>query len=309
MPQSGAPNDFAQWLTRDLRPRGASSALLRSEPPPSERPSRAQPVVITEREEPELASWLRQDLKPRGSLPPEALNATLLGSRWESVAPPSSAQPPASSRPPSDSFAPPESLSPESLPPESLQPPSSSLAAPPDSLVPHAVSEAPSALALREPELDAEDLAVLPSRRGKKRDWRKLVVLAALLSVLGAVLWVASGPQSQELSGAAAAAAPAVLTAPLPPPPPSDGELLEPPPEPEPGAPAVAPGKAAAATPAELELDSAPGRGGRRAGDAVARFADLPSPTLSRLAREGWQRARKATSPDAVKQPEPVAAP
>ena len=154
-------------------------------------------------------------------------------------------------------------------------------------------------LALRDVALDEEDLAVLPSRRGKKRDWRKLVVLAALLSVGGAVLWVLSAPRVEQEAGAAAAAAPAVLTAPLPPPPPADAELAEPVAEPEPAAPAAAAGQGtgAGAEAEEAPLDpGTPGPRGRRAGDAVARFADLPSPTLSRLAREEQERARKAAA-------------
>jgi hypothetical protein len=174
------------------------------------------------------------------------------------------------------------------------------LAAPVDSLVPHAVSEAPAPLALRDVALDDEDLAVLPSRRRKRRDWRKVVVLAALLSVAGAVLWVASAPRVQGLAGDATAAAPAMLAAPLPPPPPSEVmELEQVAPEPALPATPAGPGSGAAVSQPEVELSS--GRRGRRAGDAVARFADLPSPTLSRLAREEQQRLRKAASARAPK--------
>jgi hypothetical protein len=172
---------------------------------------------------------------------------------------------------------------------------------PTDSLVPLAVSEAPPPLlALRDPQLEAEDLAVLPSRGGKKRDWRKLVVLAALLSVAGALLWVATGPKSEEL--AAAAAAPAMMVAPLPPPPPAEAEVLQPAPEPAP-APTAPAGAGAVAAAREPALDVTPGSRGRRSGDAVARFADLPSPTLSRLAREELQRARKTSGSRRAKSP------
>jgi hypothetical protein len=241
-------------------------------------------VLITDSQEPPVAGWLLDGVKPRGSVPPEALSATLLASKWESVVPPRSALAP------SGALLPVEALAPAAVPAsEALQ------LAPLDSLVPHAVTEPPPALALRDPQLDEEDLAVLPSRRGKKRDWRKLVVLAALVSVAAAVLWVSRGSRVEQLADTAATAAPAMMAAPLPPPPPSEAELGAAPAEPEPSTAAPAAGASAAAVAAEPALDPAPGRrGGRRAGDAVARFADLPSPTLSRLAREEQQRARKA---------------
>ncbi|MEY4545964.1 MAG: hypothetical protein RL685_2159 [Pseudomonadota bacterium] len=227
-------------------------------------------MLITDAPEPELSSFLVRDLRPRGSVPPEALRATLLASKWESVVPP------------------------------------------PDSLVPHAVSEAPPASLVLAPLLEAEDLAVLPSRRRSKRNWRQLVVLAALLSVAGALLWVVTGPQAEGLAGAAAAAAPAMISAPLPPPPPAEAAPVEPVVVPEPSVVPAIGGPGAAAPEAESDGPESdePGRRGRRAGDAVARFADLPSPTLSRLAREEHKRARKpATGSRSAKKPASPAEP
>jgi hypothetical protein len=47
------------------------------------------------------------------------------------------------------------------------------------------------------------------------------------------------------------------------------------------------------AAPSEPGVPDLPGHAGRRAGDAIARFADLPSPTLSKLAREERQKIRE----------------
>lgn len=282
VPRDPGRRDLADWLTRDLRVKGAPSERPPAERPPAERPSQPHTVVITDASEPPLAGWLLQDLKPRSSsLPPEALGTTLLGSRWESVGAPDS--------PAAAETAKPAESAALATPPAQPESP----AQPVDSLVPHAVSEAPAPLALRDAALDDEDLAVLPSRRRKKRDWRKVVVLAALLSVAGAVLWVTSAPRVEEVAGTAAAA-PAVLTAPLPPPPPSELPELEPEAPLEAQSPATPTGQGSGALAREPELEPASGPRGRRAGDAVARFADLPSPTLSRLAREEQQRLRKA---------------
>jgi hypothetical protein len=269
-PASGvgtAGSDFGLWLTRDLRPKGAPSEI------PVERPSQAPSVMIADAAEPELASWLLQDLKPRHSQLPEAQQALL--------APPSSAQ-------------------------RALSLPS------PDSLMPHAVSDVPSAplpvAAPLTPALDDEDLAVLPSRPGKglRARWRHAVVLAALLAVGGALFWVGTAPQAEQVGGGTNVAAAPMAAAPLPPPPPPEGAELElaAPVEAVPAPAARGPASTADEDP---ELDERGARG-RRAGDAVARFADLPGATLSRLARDERQKARARSSKPA-KAPAPAPAP
>lgn len=257
-PASGveeSSHDFGRWLTYDLRAKGAASQV-----PIVERPSQLPEVVIPVPEQAELANWLLRDLRPRSSVPPEA------GVRQAASLPLSSAP----------------SL--ESVPAEEAL-------LPPDSLVPHAVSQAPLAL---EPALDEDDLAVLPSRRGKSRERGKrrgLVLLAALLGVAGLSLWLRWGGHAESTSGVASTASAPVAAAPLPPPPP---ELRE---EPEAEASLPAPSatghrSAGAVAPVLETEDEEPGLRGRRAGDAVARFADLPLTTQSKLAREERQKAR-----------------
>jgi hypothetical protein len=171
-----------------------------------------------------------------------------------------------------------------------------SVSLPPDSLVPHAVSEVPSAplpASLPPASLDDEDLAVLPSRRGAglRTRWRHAVVLAALLTLAGALIWVGMAPPAEQAAGEVAAAASApMMAAPLPPPPPPEGMELEAEPLPE-AAPAAASRGHASEDDFDPESDER-GPRGRRAGDAIARFADLPGATLSRLARDERQKAR-----------------
>ena len=167
---------------------------------------------------------------------------------------------------------------------------------PPDSLVPHAVSEAPRALVpTANLALDAEDLAVLPSSRARaagQRRWRQLGILAALLGGLALLLlWRGSGSTPGAARRADSEPSSALAAAPLPPPPPQvvadeDSEAAEPP------RPAVASSHPAAAPVAVDPPDDPSSPRGRRAGDAVARFADLPTPTLSKLAREERQKLR-----------------
>jgi len=258
-PTSGVeegPTDFGRWLARDLRAKGSPSQV-----PGVERPSQPPTVVIPVPEQAELASWLLRDLRPRSSAPPDA------GVRMESL-------PPSSSPAAMDSVA-------------ALE-----VVLPPDSLMPHTVSEAPlSLVAPLEPALDDDDLAVLPSRRGKGAEGRRrraLLLIAALLGVAGLALWLRAGGQVEANRSAEAAEHAPLAAAALPPPPPAIqeeivGETALP-------APTSAPRRAAGGDPAASIADRA--ERGRRSGDAVARFADLPLATQAKLAREERQKAR-----------------
>ncbi|MEY2930678.1 MAG: hypothetical protein RL033_1427 [Pseudomonadota bacterium] len=286
-PVAGPVSDFGHWLTRDLRAKGTPSELPAAELPAAELPA-AEPTAV------ELSPAERPSAE-RPSAERPSQHTVLITDAPE---------------PELNSFLVRDLRPRGSVPPEVLR--ATLLASkwesvvPPDSLVPHAVSEAPPASLVLAPQLEAEDLAVLPSRGRGKKNWRQLVVLAALLSVAGALLWVVTGPQAEGLAGAAATAAPAMISVPLPPPPPAEAAPVEPAVVPEPSVAPVTAGTSTAAREPESDGPESdePGRRGRRAGDAVARFADLPSPTLSRLAREEHKRARKPSSgPRSAKKP------
>ncbi len=227
-------------------------------------------IVVAAPEEPALASWLLTGLKPRGSVPPDV--AVVLQGGMDA--------PPAA----------------EFLIPAAVEAGVEGSLPPPDSLMPHAVSEPPraagAALALAVDGLDADDLAVLPSRRraGGQPRWRQVAVAALLLGALAVLFWRGRGSQLESAHADAAANAPQPAE-PLPPPPPAQEDIAAPPEEPEPAAPQRHASGAAASS--EPELPDLPGRAGRRAGDAIARFADLPPPTLSKLAREERQKIRE----------------
>ncbi|HEU4583306.1 MAG TPA: hypothetical protein VFS67_33845 [Polyangiaceae bacterium] len=281
-------SDFGRWLTRDLRTKGTPS-LLPSELPPEllppsagERP--APSVVVAAPEEPPLASWLLSGLKPRGSVPPERASVSPAEGATNAL---SEAQTP--------------QAAPAAAPLIPTQPEVGEAANPSaDSLMPHAVSEPPraygagAALAPSGDALDEDDLAVLPSRRRARgqRRWRPAALAALLLGSLALLLWRRTGSQLETARADAAASAPAAAEA-LPPPPPAQEEVVPPREEPEA---APAPRASGAPTPAGPDLPEPPdlpGRAGRRAGDAIARFADLPPPTLSKLAREERQKIRE----------------
>jgi hypothetical protein len=227
-------------------------------------------IVVAAPEEPALASWLLSGLRPRGSVPPEVAVVPEGGMAAAPAA--------------------------ELLIPVEIEAGAAGSLPPPDSLMPHAVSEPPraagAALALAADGLDADDLAVLPSRgrAGGQRRWRHVAVAALLLATLGVLFRRGTGSQVESAHADAAANAPQAAE-PLPPPPPSREDITVPPEEPEP----AAPQRHASGAPAssEPELPDVPGRAGRRAGDAIARFADLPPPTLSKLAREERQKIRE----------------
>jgi hypothetical protein len=201
----------------------------------------------------ELVGWLVRDLKPKhGSRP------SLVPPEPGSMAP----LPPV----PDDPLPAQGSLAPQVLPPEAR--PSASPAG---------------------RDLDDDDLSVLPGRRrkggGRSLRRRAAVALGAAL-LLGALVlgWRARGPASTFESAANAAALDTAAA--LPPPPPD--ELA--PAEVEP-AKVVMPAGGRSTAGAEDE----PGLDDPRSfldGLAVRRYADVPTRTLSRLAREQRERAR-----------------
>jgi len=169
---------------------------------------------------------------------------------------------------------------------------------PPDSLAPQEVATALASEPVPPPDLDDEDLAVLPSLAGlpkARQPARALMGVGVLLmiSLVGGWWWGRGQIVGGEGVDAPSVASPHVLATALPPPPP---ELLEDEAEPELDPPAAVTTKTAgseAASESELLQPRDPrGAQGRRAGDSVARFPDLPSPTLSRLSKDERQEAR-----------------
>ena len=170
---------------------------------------------------------------------------------------------------------------------------------PPDSLAPQEMTTSVAPEPVGPPELDEEDLAVLPSLAGLPKPRRPAQALMGfgvllMISVVGGWWW-GRGQIVDSGSGAAApAASPHVVATALPPPPP---ELAEGEDELEPAlvSPAADTTKATGASESESfqsRQDDPLGRRGRRVGDSVARFPDLPSPTLSRLTKDERQEAR-----------------
>jgi hypothetical protein len=244
----------------------------------------APPPPAGEGSSSDLGSWLARDLRVKGSpissRPPapsaeELERAELVGWLARDLKPKHSLRP---------SFVPPEpgSMAPPAVPNEVL--------APKDSLAPQSLSaEARPSAAPAARDLDDDDLSVLPGRRrkaaaGSRRRRAALALGVALL--LGAVVlgWRARGPAAR-LEGSASAAALDTAAA-LPPPPPD--ELA--PAEVEPAAAVTrAVGRG---TPS---VEDEPGLDDPRSfldGLAVRRYADVPTRTLSRLAREQRERAR-----------------
>jgi len=274
-------SDFGRWLTRDLRTKGTPSQAPPSQAPPPPEPSQLSSIVVAAPEEPDLASWLLTGLKPRGSVPPDVALVAQGGMVGADDAPTPQAGP-------VDAL----------FIPVDVEAAAAGRLSPPDSLMPHVVSERPRAgesgalLALSDDALDADDLAVLPSRKraSGQRRWRHVAVAALLLGTLGVLFWRGTGSQVEAARADAAASAPQAAE-PLPPPPPAQEDIVALPEEPEPAPVHHASGSAAPSEPDDLS--DLPGRAGRRAGDAIARFADLPPPTLSKLAREERQKIRE----------------
>jgi hypothetical protein len=295
--QAGDP-ELARWLTRDLRPKGAP---LSSPPSSPSAPPPSQAEV--------LAGWLTQDLTPKNSLLPRASvppSERPMAARSSPVPTPAVSVPaapmPAVSFPESPfrdvrGSEPPAPLS-SPLPPVAVAA-APSAAAPPvaahvaiDSLAPQVVTPDPPSLPVVAPVgLDDDDLAVLPGRRraeGSDRKKYAFVLLGALC--FAAAIGVGIRQRSGGDTGAAASlGSPTDVTGALPPPPPSAEELLA---TPEP--PAQAPPRRAKGGSEEPEdaLDPLDPRNAL-GGPSVRRYADVPSPTLSRLAREQRRLARE----------------
>jgi hypothetical protein len=223
-----------------------------NEPRSRERVRLPASVVVAEPES-DFARWLRTDLRPRNSsLPPhEFATAEAIGpAAYAIVSAADSFGPQTIEEPPMEEPPLQEELAPAALPSETL--------------------------------LQEEDLAVLPSRRrrGGARRWPALALLLVLLCFVGGVaLW--GGRDTSSIS-AAPLPPPAVAAAE---PAPAAPEATEPP---VPAAP-VAQKHHGSKPEAERQLPPpmAPGRGN---GPSVGRFADLPLPTLSRLAKDERQQ-------------------
>lgn len=236
-----------------------------------------------------FAAWLTADLRPKGSgappssraplsLRPEPRPEQLALARWLT----SDLRPRGSSAPPPSSLV----LAPESspAPPDSLAP----QVVPADLVVSDAAALAPAV------DLDADDLAVLPSRRSRARGARGrwLGPAAALLLVagLGTLLLGRASSDSSDDAGAAAAAA--AVTEVLPPPPPDTAPAAVEPSVELAEAPVPRPTVAGGSARSLAEDAEEPDVVLRGRGRSTARFADLPSPTLSKLARQERERAR-----------------
>jgi hypothetical protein len=302
--QAGDP-ELARWLTRDLRPKGAplsSPPSAGSAPPPSEAEV--------------LAGWLAQDLtpknslRPRGSAPPSERPAPARPAAVPPAAPFLAAALPAAALPaaalpgaalpavPSFPASPFRDVRDSELPAPVASPPPPTaarveVAAPPpaapaavDSLAPQTVTPDPPSLPVVAPaSLDDDDLAVLPGRRrGEGSDRRKYAfVLLGVLCFAAAIGVGITQRGSGDAGAAASMGAPTDVGGALPPPPPSADDLLaapEPAPEPQPAR--------RAKTGSEEPDDALDPLDPRNAvgGPSVRRYADVPSPTLSRLARE-----------------------
>ena len=179
-----------------------------------------------------------------------------------------------------------------SVPPQALAP-----QVPPDSLAPQVLPELEEAAITQAPDLDDDDLSVLPGRRkalavfGSPRARRSVAALGVALLAVGFFLMRGADhvPGSAESAAAAevdGAGNAAVL---LPPPP----EVVPDESVAEDESPAVASKRRTkwpeAADAVEPAAPAEPPW--RLGGPSVARFPDLPSPKLSELAREGQQAA------------------
>lgn len=256
---------------------------LLSVPPPS-TPASVPAAPGADAEASELGRWLAQDLRTKGA-PSEAASPELPSVHQKRIV--------EAEQPDNSSWRVPQ-----------LRVRGSSL--PPDSLSPQEVSAAVAPEPAPDPELEDEDLAVLPSLAGlpkARQPAQALLGVGVLLTfAIGGGWWWGKAQISDESGEAAAVASPQIVAAPLPPPPPEvlEEQALEGQSELEPAQ--VPPTSVATkASGGETALDSklpeslrpeAMGPRGRRSGDSVARFADLPSPTLSRLSKNERREAR-----------------
>lgn len=291
--------EFARWLTRDLRAKGA---------PLSSPPSSSAPAAPSEAEV--LASWLARDLtpknslRPRSSAPPPSPPLAVLGHSAPTPRAPAANVPPAPVpispfRDVRDSEGPLATALPQPRQQQEATPHvAAATAAAVDSLAPQELPE-PAPLPVVAPaSLDDDDLAVLPGRRrGAGSDRKKYAfVLLGVLCFAAAIVVGLNQRDGSGAPGAASLASPTDVGAALPPPPPSADDLLaasEQTPEPPPAR--------RAATPAEEPDDALDPLDPRSSlgGPSVRRYADVPSPTLSRLARE--QRRLQRQRDEAVR--------
>jgi hypothetical protein len=232
----------------------------------------------------ELGRWLAQDLRTKG-VPSEAAIPELPSVHQKRIV--------EAEQPDNSSWRVPQlRVRGSSLPPDSLSPQEISAAVAPE--------PAPAA------DLEDEDLAVLPSLAGlpkARQPMQALMGVGVLLTLaIGGGWWWGRGQIIDESGDAATVASPHIVAAPLPPPPPDVLQEQDPDEQNELEPAQVPPTSVATkASGGETALDSKlpePGRPetlgprGRRSGDSVARFADLPSPTLSRLSKDERQEAR-----------------
>ena len=279
--------DLADWLSRDLRAKGTPSR-----PPPGDvtQPSDAPPPADPEASA--LVGWLARDLTPKHSVRPHA-----------SAAPVAQPAPLPSEHLPAAPIAPVPIAVIEAAPfapaldAKLDAPPGEAVAPELEPAVAGAVTSAPGGepTALASTELQEDDLSVLPGRRrtvapgGRPGRRKKLAALLLVALVLGAggLLLRRAPSSSGEGVAAVAAAAPAEAAAALLPPPPEEAAPVQTPVEP-----AAAPRHRGG--PAEPEAE--PGLADPRSflgGPSVRRYADVASPTLSRLAAEQRRLARE----------------
>lgn len=255
-PAEAGAADFGSWLTHDLRVKGAPRSRA-SGAPPSAAPE-PPPVEV------QLAAPATEPRDERSEF-----------ARWliADLAP--------RKRGDRDSSAP--RGGPDSLAPQEVTPPP---------------AQEGSSLRPAE-ELEEDDLAVLPGRA--RSSWfsarqRRQALLVAGLLLFGLGISSLRGRVSSEPASAAAAEQAEQRPTELLPPPPSE----VPPVESEVEAVTVAPperaqsiGRVRQTTPEVTDGAHEEPFSGARGGPNVARYPDLPSPTLSRLAREEREQARR----------------
>ena len=315
---SSDASELGNWLTRDLRPKGT--------PLPSRPPTEPPPEPGHGAPRDSLGDWLRRDLRPKNSTPPRDSLLPL-----DSL-PPRDSLLSRGSFAPRDSLLPRDSLPPAASP-FSVVPPNAvspfALAAPQDNWLEEeaAMLTTPAGLAalvpasappaVEEPapgdsegealdasnpgapepslasrDLDDDDLSVLPGRRKTRAAGRRKPALLLLgLLFLGGVL-IGTALLSRRDDGSAtdagntAAAASPDMAGVLLPPPPTTAPLPEP----------IEPERTPRARGAAAAPEEDPGLADPRSflgGPSVRRYADVPSPTLSRLASEQRKRARQ----------------
>jgi hypothetical protein len=277
---------LGDWFSQALRTKGS---LLPSRPPAPEPPPPELPPSEVEVEDPaaSFAGWLARDLIPKHSLRPSPF-ASLAPAR-DSGAPPASVSASEASLLPEPAIANEGAANGEQSLPYAPAPlpggeGSARPNAPQDSLAPQMVPPAPAGDVI-EPDLDDDDLSVLPGRRkakvsGPASSGTKKYALGvlALLLLVGAFVMRGGGPSDAALADTTHAAASDVAAA-LPPPPTDIPAEAEPAPE----APTVPHVKHSASSTDPEELADPRSFLG---GPSVRRYADVPSPTLSRLASE-----------------------